>query len=412
MQGKVTAETSDPVGSRRAIFAKVPKRVKWLIYLTSFSAVGYGYLFVFISAYLPELGLGTGYVGLLLGVTGATFVISAIPLGMLSDRRGRKPILFFGLFALPPSLLVFALTTNVVYLVVAGIVAGVAEGAYLTTWNAIIADQTTPENRDAAFSLSFIIGNVAMGLGFVVPVFFPGIHAWTGLDSHTIHFGTLAILALLGLVTPITLMSLLKGYQDVGRSDKRSLRGRNMRPLLKFSGINSLIGLGAGFIIPLIPTWLFLKFGVADTYSGPLLAVANVTIGLAAFVSSALSRRFGQVRTIVMTQSLSMGFMLSLAFAPTAMIAGGVYLVRAALMNMSSPIADSFLMGIISPEDRGLASAINTLFWRLPNSATTIAGGMILASGNYDLPIFLATAFYVVSISLFYITFKEVKPSG
>ena len=412
MGNESTAKPKLSIGSRLGAFSEIPRRVRWLIYLISFSACGYGYLLILIAAYLPELGIGLGYVGLILGVTGATFVVSAIPLGMLSDRRGRKPILFFGLLALPPSLAVFAFTTDVLYLVFAGIVAGIAEGAYLTNWNAIIADQTTVKNRDAAFSLSFIVGNIAMGAGMAAPLLFPALQALTGFDPHTIHVATLLFFSALAMVSPFTIWPLLRNYEDVRRTEKRSVDWKKMQPLIKFSGINSLIGLGAGFIIPLIPTWFFLKFAVPDTYTGPLLAVANLTIALAAILSSSLSRRYGQVRAIVLTQGLSMGFMLSLAFMPTAILAGGIYLVRAALMNMSSPLADSFLMGIISREDRGLASAINTLFWRLPNSATTIVGGFILASGAFDLPIFIAAGFYAVSITLFFLVFRDVKPSG
>ncbi|MCJ7517152.1 MAG: MFS transporter, partial [Methanomassiliicoccales archaeon] len=143
---------------------------------------------------------------------------------------------------------------------------------------------------------------------------------------------------------------------------------------------------------------------------GPLLAVAGITIGFATVASSALALRFGAVRAIVMTQGLSTVFMLSLAFVPTAALAGVLYLVRSTLMNMSSPLADSLLMGIVPKEQRGLASAINSLIWRLPNSVSTILGGMLLASGSYDVPFFIAAAFYIVSITLFYRIFKNVKP--
>ncbi|MBM4237764.1 MAG: hypothetical protein FJ151_04690, partial [Euryarchaeota archaeon] len=60
---------SDSSGQKRhGIFGKVPPRVKGIIYLTSFSSVGYGYLLVAITAYLPELGLSSGIVGLMLGI--------------------------------------------------------------------------------------------------------------------------------------------------------------------------------------------------------------------------------------------------------------------------------------------------------------------------------------------------------
>jgi len=392
-------------------FGAVPGRVRWFIYLLSFAAVGYGYLLVVVSAYLPEIGLSSSEVGVILGTSGAALVVSGIPLGALADRIGKKRVLLGGLLTLPPSLLVYAVTTEFTALVVAGVVAGVAEGAYLSTWNAMIADQTTVEVRDSAFSLSFILGNASIGAGFVLPLGFPALEAWTGLDSHTVHTGAFVVVALFALASPISIWFLLRGH--VEERHPKGIRGsyKGMRILLKFSAVNAIIGLGAGFIIPLVPTWLFLKFGVPDTYSGPLLALSSVTIGLAAVTSPGLSRRFGSVRAIVMTQGLSTVFMFSLAFVPGSVLAGVVYLVRAALMNMASPLVDAFLMGIVPKEQRALASAINSLFWRLPNSASTIVGGVLLASGNYELPFFLATGFYVVSISLFFMIFRKVKPS-
>ncbi|MCK4444833.1 MAG: MFS transporter, partial [Thermoplasmata archaeon] len=202
---------------------------------------------------------------------------------------------------------------------------------------------------------------------------------------------------------------LFRGYrEEIRRSDKLA-RGKSTRFMLKFSGVNGLVGLGAGFIIPLIPTWLFLKFGVLDTFSGPLWAVANLTIAFAAAASARLSKRFGHVAAIVMTQSLSMAFMVSITFMPDVYVASALFVVRTAAMNMSVPIMDSYLMSIITKDERGLASAINSLFWRLPNSVTTIAGGYLLQAGYLDLPFLIAALFYIVAIVLFYAIFKDVR---
>jgi MFS family permease len=396
--------------SRLHIFENVPPKVKWLIYLVSFASVGYGYLLVAIAAYLPEIGLRSVDVGLILGANGIAFAVSAIPIGLLSDRRGRKWVLILGLMALPPALLVYALTTDVGALLVAAIAAGIAEGAFLTSWNALIADMTTLENRVAAFSFSFIVGGILMSIGYALPFVFPFISEATGFSSHLVHTWTFIILAVITVISPVTVWILLRDFKEVRRSEARSIKKGSMGPLLKFSALNSLIGLGAGFIIPLIPTWLFLKFGIPDRYSGPLLALSVITVAFAAVASAPLARRYGSVKAIVMTQGLSTIFMFALAFAGEPLLACALYLIRSALMNMSSPLADSFLMGIVPKEGRGLASAINSLIWRLPNSATTIIGGMILAAGIYDVPFFLATAFYVVSIALFYKVFRNVKP--
>ena len=393
-------------------FRDVPKRVKWLIYLLSFLTMSQGFYYVIVTAYLPELGVGGGAVGLILGTSAASVVLSAIPLGMLSDRRGRKRVFLLGTMGLPPALLVYAFTTEVLYLTLAAIVVGVAQGAFLTTWNAMIADQTTLENRDHAFSLSFVVNIVASGAGASVFILFPVLSDLTGASLATLHHDALIFFAGFACLSPLTLAFLLRDFEEVSYPRSRLFRhGRKMGLLLRFSLLNGLIGLGAGFIIPLIATWLWLKFTVPDTLSGPLLAVSNMTVGFAALWSASLAKRYGPVKAIALTEGLSTIFMISLAFVPNAALAGGLYIVRAALMMMSSPISDSYLMSIIAPEDRGVASAINSIVWRLPNSATTVVGGALLQGGHYELPFLLAASFYITSICGFYVSFRNVRPA-
>ncbi len=394
-------------------FRDVPPRVRWLIYLLSFLTVSQGFYYVIVTAYLPEVGVGGEAVGLILGVSAASVVLSAIPLGVLSDRRGRKIVFLLGTMGLPPALLVYAFTTEVAYLVLAAAVVGVAQGAFLTTWNAMIADQTTLENRDHAFSLSFVVNIVANGIGASVFILFPALSDLTGVSLAGLHHDALLFFAGFACLSPISLMYLLRNFEEVSYPRSRLFgRGRKMGLLLKFSFLNGLIGLGAGFIIPLIATWLWLKFRVPDTYSGPLLALSYMTVGFAALWSAGLAKRYGPVKAIALTEGLSTVFMVSLAFVPDPVLAGGLYIVRQALMMMSSPISDSYLMSIIAPEDRGVASAINSIVWRLPNSATTVVGGALLAGGHYELPFLLAASFYITSIGAFYVTFRHVRPTA
>ena len=400
-----------PPKRRRLGFSEIPRKVRWIIYANAAGGLGFGYLIIFITAYYPQIGIGSGTIGLILGADGAAMVICAIPLGIYSDRRGRKDLLLVSSAVVPPTVLVFAFTTELSWLVLAAIVAGVAEGGFLATWNAIIADQTTTEQRNAAFALSFILGNVAGGIGFALPIIFPALEAWTGLDSHAIHIAVLLVTDAFGFLVPIALIVLLRGYRETLHPREARPKAADWKPLLKFSSLNGLVGLGAGFFIPLVTTWLYLKYGVPDTWSGPLLALSNITIGLSAVVSAAMARRYGPVRAIVMATGSSTAFLLSLAFLTSPVAAAGFYLVRAALMNMSAPIADSFLMGIVPPEQRGLASAVNSIIWRLPNSITTVFGGILMQAGNYDLPIFLATAFYAAFVAGFYAVFRNVKPT-
>ena len=82
--------------------------------------------------------------------------------------------------------------------------------------------------------------------------------------SAQIHEDILVVFAVLVIATPIFLFAILRNYVESMTHEESISSGGSMRNLLKFSGANSLIGLGAGFIIPLIATWFFLKFGVPN----------------------------------------------------------------------------------------------------------------------------------------------------
>jgi MFS family permease len=394
---------------RGNLLASVPRRVLLLVIVLAVNGFAFSYLMIFITGYLPEIGVPTETVGLIIGAEGLAVAILSIPLGILSDRRGRKNIMILGTVGTAPVFFLMTLVDQPLILVIAGLVGGIFEGAMLATINALIADQTTPANRDSAFTISFIVGAAGGTLGTALPFVVPGLSSVLGISVRALHVDLLYLFGVVSIFLPIELYVIFRDYQEKPRPPSGLLRGRSTRTLLKFSGINSLIGLGAGLIIPLIPTWLFLRFSIPDTYSGPILAIAGTTIGLGAVFSPRLAKRFGSVGAIVLTQGLSLVFMVALAFVGDPITASIVYVIRTMLMNMSSPLADSFLMGIVVPEERGFASSLNSVIWRVPNSVTTIIGGALLASGQYVLPFLLAGAFYAVSISLFFATFRKTK---
>jgi len=398
----------------------IPTRVKLLILTQIMNTFGFGYFLIYLTAYLVETQVLDAYgVGLILGLETVVLILAGIPLGVLSDRRGRKWFLILGNSLLPVTLLIFSLTRDFAWYVFAATLAGGAEACALGAWNALIADQTDLSNRDAAFSLSFIVSNVFISVGFALPLAMPFLQVLLGMSSDLIHSGSLFVLGILNIPMPLFVWLLLRNYRETPKSDGGTGAPGELKMLVKFSAFNGIIGLGAGLIIPLLGTWLLYKFSVQDTYSGPFLAASSMTIALAAVASPRLSKSYGLFRSILMTAGSSTIFMFSLAFIPNVFLAGGVYLIRASLMNMASPLIDSYLMGIISPGMRGLGSAIAAIVWRLPNSVTTIIGGFVLytgyASGNgflYDVPWLGASALYVVGIGLLYANFRHIRPRG
>ena len=405
MHCHLSQAAAEKVQAPRGKFASIPTNVVWLIVAFSVNSLGLNYLMVVITAYFPSVGFSAGQVGLLLAADGLTMSAAGIPFGIISDRYGRRRIMLAGSIGVVPILFIFALTSDFTYLLAACIIGGVVEGAFLTTVNAVMADMTEPRYRDAAFALSFILGTAFGGLGFALPLAFPWLESVLGVSSLFLHRGPFIIFGIIGIFATIALWRAMASYQQVRRT--RTPKLTHLGTIVKFSAGNISIALGAGFIIPLIPTWLFLRFGVPDSLSGPLLAVSSIMMGLAAVLSPRMASKYGLVKTIVINQGLSTMFMLSLAFVAGPLLAGVLYVIRAVLMNVASPLMDTLLMSSVSPEERGRASAINAIVWRFPNSITTLIGGIILTQGQYSLPFFLATGFYVMGIASFYYFFRN-----
>ncbi|WP_130617613.1 MFS transporter [Dyella amyloliquefaciens] len=131
-------------------------------------------------------------IGLALGVYGLGQVLLQIPLGLLSDRIGRKPAITLGLLVFAAGGLVAALSHSLLGIVIGRALQGM--GAVAGAGTALAADLTREENRGKVMG---IIG-VSIGVAFLLALILgPPLEAIQGLSGL---FGATSILALAALV--------------------------------------------------------------------------------------------------------------------------------------------------------------------------------------------------------------------
>lgn len=107
-------------------------------------------------------GHDTVRIGLALGAYGLTQAIMQIPLGLASDKFGRRPIIIFGLILFVVGGVICALTDNVNWVIIGRSIQGFgAVSAAITAW---IADSTRPEVRTRAMAM---VG-ASIGLSFAI----------------------------------------------------------------------------------------------------------------------------------------------------------------------------------------------------------------------------------------------------
>jgi hypothetical protein len=113
-----------------------------------------------------------------------------------------------------------------------------------------------------------------------------------------------------------------------------------------------LISCGAALLIPYLNIFLSEHYDAANTDLGFILAAGDIAAGLAMLAAPLLSARLGKIGAIVLTQLLSIPFLLLSGFAPGLLIAGGALVMRFGLFNLGVPLYDAFAMERSPPAAR------------------------------------------------------------
>ncbi|HLN45367.1 MAG TPA: MFS transporter [Candidatus Sulfotelmatobacter sp.] len=390
----------------------LPKEATRIIYSLIVPSIAYGMLYTDISYFLTLQGLSDVTMGLIVMVMGISTFTASIPLGMVADRYGKKKMLILGNIAASVTIAVFALTTNVGILFIAAILEGVAEGASAAATSALLAEKCEAIQRNSVFSLFGFAQSMAFGAGgftvLAVGVF--QALSFNESESHVLLYVAVAIVSLAStaLMLRITESKISKKPTTKTKFKIDSLFPKKSKDVIvKYVLTGATIAFGAGLFVPLMTRWMRLQYGVVDTLSSSVLAAASIAIAFATLASPYIAKRIGLIKAVVVTQSLSTLFMFLTPLSPGFFLASAIYSVRAFLMNMSSPLEQSMIMGLVSPDERGVASGISTALWRLPNALSSSIGAWMMGLGYLALPFFVGTIIYVISISMFWFFFKN-----
>ncbi len=389
----------------------LPQEAKYLIYSGALPFVAYGMFYTDIAFFLTSVqGLSIPVMGLIITVMGLSTFISSIPLGAAADKYGRKKLYIIGNIMASLIIAVFALTTNVAVLLAAAVAEGISEAAFAASANALLAEKAQEERRTSAYSLFGFVQSIAFGAGsLIIPVIM--IFESFGFNNREGHILLYIILAALSLASTLFMLRV----SEPRRAKRHGVGWRNLLPhkstdpLVRYLLTSGLVAVGAGLVVPLMTAWLGLQYGIADTISGPILGLSAMVTGVATLAGPWLAKRVGIVRAITVTQGLSTIFMFATPFAPGYYSAGFTYTVRSFLLNLSAPLEQSMIMGIVIEDERGAASGISSALWSLPNALSTFVGAYLLSLGLLAAPFILSGVLYLVSIVLFWYLFRNIK---
>ena len=169
------------------------------------------------------------------------------------------------------------------------------------------------------------------------------------------------------------------------------------------------VGLGAGMTIPFLNLYFKSVFNLDSQKIGIIFASAQALTVIGALAGPLLAKRFGLIKTVILTQLVSIPFLYILGFSyffPAVLLA---FLIRNALMNMSGPLSTNFAMEVVSPEDRPLTSGLLSVAWLATWGLTANIGGMLIENYGYRIPFCCTIFFYALSSFLYWRLLRPIE---
>ena len=384
------------------------------LYLVSVLATGaamgvYRLLFNF---YVLSKGYDEALLGNLITTHQFTALILSLPLGYLVDRVGRKPVLMARSVLLGLSVALMALWPSIVMFYAMNALFGVVQGISAVAQAPFLMDNSGEEERTYLFSLS---SGLRMGAVFVGSWLGGYLPTWTatvrGVDpTSSAAYGTslvtVAVIAFLGFLPLVFVRPAQRTLMEESARFapfQYALKQPKLLGKLLFPSV--LISIGAGLFMPFMNVFFRVVHHQTDQVIGTLFAWGSLAMGIGLMIAPPIADRIGKIRLVMITQGLSIPFMIMLGFSPLFGISAGAYYVRMALMNMSNPIYQTFVMEQVDASARATVASLVSLVWSFGRSFSPTISGYLQVKYGFGPPFAIAISLYAVAVYLYWMFF-------
>jgi MFS family permease len=406
---------------------RILTRDGYLLFITRFLRLfAYGSLSVVLVFYLIGLGLSESQTGLLLTLTLVGDTVISLYLTTRADRIGRRRMLIVGAILMAAAGLAFACTKNLVLLIIAGTIgvispSGNEVGPFLSIEQAALSHVVPNRSRTEVFAWYTLAGSVATAMGALFAGMITRVLEKTAMTPVAMYRVVVVLYALVavlltGLFIQLSPAAESRSPEEASAQPKTMKSffgiGRSHRVVVKLSGLFALDSFAGGFVVQSFAAyWFYLRFGVNPATLGIIFFWANIFAGISALLAARLAVRWGLINTMVVTHLPSNILLILVPLMPSLWLAVMVLLVRFSISQMDVPTRQSYLMAVVSKEERSAAAGIAGVARTTGAAISPLFVGFMFARPSWiNAPFFFAGTLKILYDLLLYKEFVALQP--
>jgi MFS family permease len=375
-------------------------------------AFGDGVVSIVLPAYLLAQGCSPAQVGLLITASLLGSAASTLLIGFLASHHARKGLLLALSVLMVATGLAFAAVSPFWPLVVVAFIGTFNPSTgdvspILPLEHAALSESVVDRERTALFARYSLIGSLAGAVGVlsagIVDVLDDRMAALRAMQLVFVGY------AAIGATVLLIYRKLSAGLDHAARKAAPLTRSRGV--VLRLAALFSLDSFGSGFFVQsLLAVWLFERFGLSVATTAQIFFFMGLLSALSYLAAVPLARRIGLVNTMVFTHLPANFCVMAVPFAPDLTVAIALLMGRGLLSQMDVPTRTSYVMAVVTPEERAAAASVTAVPRSLAAALSPGFAGWMLTLSPFGWPLVIGGALKVVYDLMLLKMFRSVRP--
>ena len=394
-------------------FKGFEKDAKKLVWVSVFAAISDAFVWFLLTLYLDSLGYSKVELG---SVIFAMSISSTLPLllfGYLSDRFGRRRMIFFGVIIRVAGLALLARADSLTDFYVGVSVWGLGHATYVPAFMGFLSEKVEEQRRKFLFGFQMFGSMVASASTVLVagmlPDFLSTTYEWSIQQSYATVYIIALVFALLQLIPLSMTREEGRKKKDMGRTKEpvnACAPPVPKRTLLMLCIPMALLGLGAGLVIPFFQVYFRWRFDTSIQDIGILFSLTQFLWAGAYLLMPNIAERKGSVNAITVVHTGAIVALVAIPISPNFHFVALAYVTRMVLMNSTWPIFQSYSLSQVPKEHRSLTLSATNFSFNVMKAITPLVGGYLFAQ-SLGLPFFITAILYAIATLTFYFLFRK-----